>query len=410
MGLPIFQKLSKTDSESENTIYASSEKISEISGLNISNFDVLKALAFEYSSVYYVNLQEDIVAVISLDDRLEKNIGDSFKEKKSLDVYARFYANKLVTPEYFQEFLDVVNIRNLRQKMAEMPIYTYQYKAFKNGKENYFQMRASRINGSLNDIVVGFADINSQVSENQEKIIEFETATQVKNEFLKNTSHELMTPLNAINGFTEIALKEPDISPKITEYLNRIHQEAQNLTIQIRNLISMSEFSFINRPPVYEPYPVNDLLSGLDDRISLSAMNKNISFTIDKSGVKISKIITDIEFINRILIHLLYNALKYTNPGGTIILSLKQEMSDEKTVCNEFHVKDDGIGMSKEFTPRIFEAFSREHTSTEGAPAGMGLGLAITERLVKALGGTITVVTRKNFGTDFKVIIPSKVE
>ncbi|MCR4787195.1 MAG: HAMP domain-containing histidine kinase [Lachnospiraceae bacterium] len=409
MTLPFFKKSDKSNESEEKSIIASSSRLSSLSGIDITNFDVLRSLASDYTSVYYANLETGQAAVVSFDDRNMREVAVVFDETAShIDEFSRQYANKRVPPRFFQEFVDVVSLTNLRAKLSETNVFTYRFIAYKGDQENHFMMRASRIGESGPNIVVGFSDIEDQFNEEQRRSMELEFASNAKSEFLKNASHELMTPLNAINGFTEMALKvvEQDV---VKEYLSHIHIEALKLTVQIRNLISMNEFSLIDRPPYYEEYPITDFFSNIKDHVTTPAKAKNIELTFDSFGIKVNRVKTDIEFLNRIFLHLIYNAIKYTDNGGTVILSVKQEMLDEKTVSNEFHVKDNGIGMSKEFSEHLFEAFSREKTSTEGAPPGMGLGLAITEKLVNALGGSISVVTKKDFGTDFKVVIPTKV-
>ena len=409
MTLPFFKKTDKNSETEEKSIIASSSRLSKLSGLDITNFDMLRALANDYTSVYYTNLETGEAAVVSFDDRNMREVAVVYDEDVCLlDDFSRQYANKRVPPSHYQDFVEAVSLANLRKQMAENPVFKYRFIAYKGDKENHFLMKACRINDSTTHIIVGFSDIQSQVEYEKERSIEFESVNNIKGEFLKNTSHELMTPLNAINGFTEIALKETD-PDKVREHLKHIHSETQGLIIQIRNLISMSEFSLINRPPNYQIYALSDLFAGMKERMKAPAAAKNITFTTDDFGIKVNKVLTDIEFINRIMLHLLYNAIKYTNNGGTVIMSLKQEMLDEQTVSNEFHIKDNGIGMTKEFSKHLFEVFAREQTSTEGAPAGLGLGLAITDKLVSLLEGSISVVTKKDFGSDFKVVIPTKV-
>ncbi|MCR4989420.1 MAG: HAMP domain-containing histidine kinase [Lachnospiraceae bacterium] len=397
------------EKKDDEALLASSEKISKISEIEITDFDILRSLSSEYNAVYYANLDTGDVAVINLNNRLIKIVGAEFKEKKKIDEFAAVYANNVVRSDMIGDFIATVSTANLRKKMAELPVYTYQYIGKKDGEDNYFQMKASRINNSITDIVVGFADINSRINTEKKRFIELQSASNIKNDFLKNVSHELLTPLNAINGFTELALKQELSDGVVKDCVDHIHEEVQGLIIQIRNLITMDEFNLVNREPLMSTNNLIDLLNAMNERVLAATQKKKLHFTVDSTGVKIPKIITDAEFINRILLHLLYNAIKFSNESGTIILSVKQEVLDEQTVLNEIHVKDNGIGMSKEFVNHIFDIFSRERSSTEGAPPGMGLGMAITERLVKSLNGEISVVSKEGFGSDFKVVIPTKV-
>ena len=294
MTLPFFKKPDKNSEEENNSIIASSSRLSKLSGLDLTNFDMLRALANDYTSVYYTNLETGESAVVSFDDRNMREVAVVYDENVlQLDDFSRQYANKRVPPSHYQDFVEVVSLANLRVKMAESPVFKYRFIAYKGDKENHFLMKACRINDSKTHIIVGFSDIEAQVAYEKERSIEFESVNNIKGEFLKNTSHELMTPLNAINGFTEIALKEKD-PEKVKDYLQHIYSETQGLIVQIRNLISMSEFSLINRPPCYQTYALSDLFNAMKDRMKAPAEAKNITFTTDESGIKVNKILTDI--------------------------------------------------------------------------------------------------------------------
>lgn len=386
----------------------SPENLLDVSDHKITTFDVIKSLSNNYNALYYVNLDKGEVAFLNLSDRIEANMGDIYSEKKKIDEYAKIYAEKLVHPDYKAEFVKEVSEDNLRDVMATNSVYTYDYVGFLNGHENFFRMRCARVNNSPIHLIVGFEDIDSQVRDMHKAANELKAANEAKSIFLRNISHELLTPLNAIIGYTEmlsVSLDQPETMP---DSINQIKLSSRQMLYLIHNILNMTELEGGQVRISEEPCDIVDLMDELSTITQSETDKKNINFVTNTYEIISRKVLTDIPHLNRVLSNLLGNAVNFTNPGGTIIFSLTQYLYDDDVVMCEFHVKDNGIGMTKEYCQHLFDMFSRESDTTNSNVPGAGLGMAITKQILDIMNGTITVNSKKDFGTEFVVKVPLK--
>ncbi len=217
-------------------------------------------------------------------------------------------------------------------------------------------------------------------------------------------SHDIRTPMNAIIGFTALAAGHIDEPEKIKDYLKKITTSSKHLLSLINDVLDMSRIESgrvkIDEKEVHLPDVFHDLRAILQPDI----FSRGIDLLFDTLGVINEDVICDRLRLNQILLNLLSNALKYTNPRGTVSVRLIQKPKAPKGYAHyEIRVKDNGIGMSKEFQKHIFEAFAREKTSTISGIQGAGLGMAITKNIIDMMGGTIEVHSKLGKGTEFIV-------
>ncbi|OKZ97652.1 MAG: hypothetical protein BHW13_05460 [Coprobacillus sp. CAG:235_29_27] len=229
-------------------------------------------------------------------------------------------------------------------------------------------------------------------------------ANNAKTQFLNNMSHDIRTPMNAIIGFTALAAGHIDEPEKIKDYLKKITTSSKHLLSLINDVLDMSRIESgrvkIDEKEVHLPDVFHDLRAILQPDI----FSRGIDLLFDTLGVINEDVICDRLRLNQILLNLLSNALKYTNPRGTVSVRLIQKPKAPKGYAHyEIRVKDNGIGMSKEFQKHIFEAFAREKTSTISGIQGAGLGMAITKNIIDMMGGTIEVHSKLGKGTEFIV-------
>ena len=237
-----------------------------------------------------------------------------------------------------------------------------------------------------------------------------EHANRAKTTFLSNMSHDIRTPLNAIIGFTALAAAHVDEPEQVTDYLNKISTSGQHLLSLINDVLDMSRIESgrvkIEEKEVHLP----DVMHDLRTIVNANILSKNLELFIDAMDVENEDILCDKLRLNQILLNLLSNAIKYTKNGGQIIVRVSQKPGIKNGYATyEFRVKDNGIGMSKEFQKHLFEAFTREETATVSGIQGTGLGMAITKNIVDMMGGTIQVVSEEGKGTEYTVTIPFKV-
>ena len=229
-------------------------------------------------------------------------------------------------------------------------------------------------------------------------------ANRAKREFLFNMSHDIRTPMNAIIGFTSLAVTHIDNREQVLDYLKKISTSSQHLLSLINDVLDMSRIESgkvkIDEKAVHLPDLVHDVRSIIQPNVSA----KRLSLFIDTMDVENEDIITDPLRLNQILLNILSNAIKFTPTGGTISIRIAQKNGAPKgRGCYEFRIKDNGIGMSEEFQKHIFEAFSREESSTVSGIQGTGLGMSITKNIVDMMGGTIAIESEPGKGSEFIV-------
>ena len=237
-----------------------------------------------------------------------------------------------------------------------------------------------------------------------------EHANRAKTTFLSNMSHDIRTPMNAIIGFTALAATHVDEPDLVRDYLEKISTSGQHLLSLINDVLDMSRIESgrvkIEEKEVHLP----DVMHDIRTIVNANIVSKNIEFFIDAVDVENEDILCDKLRLNQVLLNLLSNATKFTRNGGQIIVRIIQKPGLKNGYATyEFHVKDNGIGMSKEFQKHLFEAFTREETATVSGIQGTGLGMAITKNIVEMMNGTITVASEEGKGTEYTVSIPFKV-
>ncbi len=261
---------------------------------------------------------------------------------------------------------------------------------------------------------VELEDNNRKLEESQkalaDALLAAEHANRAKTVFLNNMSHDIRTPMNAIVGFTALAASHLDQPEKVKDYLQKISVSSQHLLSLINDVLDMSRIESgkvtLEEAEVHLP----DVIQDLKTIIQANVTEKQQELLIDTQDVKHEDIITDKLRLNQVLLNILSNAIKFTPAGGTISFHLSEEPSSHADTADYvFRIKDNGIGMSKEYQKTIFEAFTRERTSTVSGTQGTGLGMAITKNIVDMMGGTISLQSEEGKGSEFVVRIPCRI-
>ena len=229
-------------------------------------------------------------------------------------------------------------------------------------------------------------------------------ANRAKREFLFNMSHDIRTPMNAIIGFTSLAATHIDNKEQVLDYLKKISTSSQHLLSLINDVLDMSRIESgkvkLEEKAVHLPDLVHDVRAIIQPNIS----SKRLALFIDTMDVADEDIIADPLRLNQVLLNILSNAIKFTPTGGMVSIRIAQKPGAPKGCGNyEFRIKDNGIGINKEFQKHIFEEFTREESSTVSGIQGTGLGLSITKNIVDLMGGTIALESEPGKGSEFIV-------
>ena len=232
------------------------------------------------------------------------------------------------------------------------------------------------------------------------------SANRAKTVFLNNMSHDIRTPMNAIIGFTKLASSHLDDREQVKEYLERISVSGEHLLALINDVLDMSRIESGKMTLEEAPVHLPDVIGDLCTIVRQDAAEKNILISVDAKDIVHEDVTTDRLRLDQILLNILSNAVKFTPEGGTVHFTVEENASSEDTADYIFRIRDNGIGMSEEFRKTIFEAFTRERTSTVSGIRGTGLGMAITKNIVDKMGGVISVDSEEGKGSEFTVKLP----
>ena len=235
---------------------------------------------------------------------------------------------------------------------------------------------------------------------------EAESANRAKTDFLSTMSHDIRTPMNAITGLAAIAEKNAEDAQSVRENLRKIRLAGSHLLTLINDILDISkvESGKLNLSPVR--FSIVETAENLVNLSQPMVREKNINFNFRINNVVHEELYADQLRLNQIYINILSNAIKYTEPGGSVSVDLYEQAS-KKDGCVQllYRVADTGIGMSEEFMQRMYQPFSRQTDSRVNSIQGTGLGLAITLRMVGLMGGTIDCQSKEGEGTTFTVLI-----
>ncbi len=242
--------------------------------------------------------------------------------------------------------------------------------------------------------------------------IQAEENSRAKSLFLSNMSHDIRTPMNAIIGFTNLAIQydsDPDRS-RIHDYLLKIRSAGAHLLRLINDVLDMSRIESGKMQIETAPCSLFSILQDIQDILQGQIQEKQQTLQFDTSGLQNGDVYCDMLHFNQVMLNLLGNAVKFTPQGGCIkVYALQNDCGKEGYGSYEFHIKDNGIGMTPEFAKKVFEPFERERSSTVSGIQGTGLGMAITKNLIGLMGGTICVETELHKGTEFIIQIEFKI-
>ena len=379
---------------------------------------MITAMASDYSSVYYANLDTDDCVCYRVDHSTDRPFseGDHFSFR---ELFER-YANNSVDEGYREEFLRFIEPDNIRAALATQPIIAYRYLARRNDREFYEMIRMAGVRRAedrddhiVHAIGVGLTKIDAEMrdtmAKNQalaEALAMAEEANVAKTAFLSSMSHEIRTPMNAILGLNNLALHDETLSPQTREYLEKTGDSARHLLALINDILDMSRIESGRVVLRREEFSFAGMLEQINTMVMSQCEDKGLHYECRILSSVDDYYIGDDMKLKEVLINILSNAIKFTDPGGSVTLSVERtaQYEDQSTLC--FRVRDTGIGMDQEYIPRIFEAFSQEDSSRKNKYGSTGLGMAITKSIVEMMNGAIAVESEKGVGTEFTVVIP----
>ena len=378
---------------------------------------MITAMASDYRAVYYVNLDENDGVCYRGDpkdpDQTPEGIHFNYLERFT------YYAEQYVVESYREEFLRFIEPDNIRESLSDHPLIAYRYLAKNNGREYYEMIRMAGVRRleDRNDHIVhaiglGFSEIDTEMREamaKNEALAEAlnmaEEANIAKTSFLSNMSHEIRTPMNAIIGLDSLALRDETINDHTRDYLEKIGGSARHLLGLINNILDMSRIESGRLVLKNEEFSFHAMLDQINTMVMSQCRDKGLKYECRILSEMDEYYIGDDMKLKEVILNILSNAIKFTESPGSVThtVELVSVFEDRSTI--KFCIKDTGIGMDKEYIPKIFEPFSQEDGSRKNKYGSTGLGMAITRNIVEMMNGTITVESEKGVGTEFTVMV-----
>ena len=333
----------------------------------------------------------------------ELSITDSMERYIDQCVYQddREVLRRALAPEALAKILD------------HKTTFVVNYRMLCGDEIQFFQMKAVRAGvwGAKRGVVLGFRDVDDETRQEMEKTVLLEgalaqanQANKAKSAFLSNMSHDIRTPMNAILGFTTLALTHLDQRELVEGYLKKLLTSGNHLVSLINDVLDMSRIESGKMQLDEALCSLPDILHSLRSIVQTDIGSKQLDFCIDTVDVLDEDVYCDRLRLNQVLLNLLGNAIKYTPAGGAVSMRITERPGPSAdSACYEFRIKDTGIGMGAEFVEHIFEPFERERNSTISGIQGTGLGMAITKNIVDMMGGSISVRSEQGVGSEFVV-------
>ncbi|MCR5438163.1 MAG: response regulator [Selenomonas sp.] len=411
-------------------------------------WQMYKVLAQEFLTTYIIDAVNHKIRVVRNDGKAENaNEGLAAYDDGSYEEFIETFCNTYIIPEDRARIKRDVSIDSLMEKTQSGDLYQVDYMLVdESGKHCYYQGTYSRIldeNGNVaffygcrdvSEIVEKEKRKQDEIQERRKQLAEaYETqeaqleeirvlndeleiakdaanaANRAKTAFLFNMSHDIRTPMNAIIGFTNLIEKNIDDKEQVREYLKKIQASNEFLLSLINNVLEMARIES-GKASIDESYGnAREIYQAICSVFETQMKEKNLTFAHNLS-VEHEDLLVDFTKFREIMLNLLSNAYKYTPAGGSVSMDIREIPSDKEGVAYyQVTIADTGIGMPEEFLPHLYEAFTREKTTTQSGIMGTGLGMLIVKEMVDLLGGTIDVTSKLGKGTTFVVTFPFRI-
>lgn len=377
-------------------------------------YEIVKFVSRSCTSIYRINMQDGrLMHISTVNEKVHNALGNEG------DARERFleFCEKLVKPEWREEMLAFTNLDWVREQLKTQSIIKHEFECSACGWViGSFVAGKRGDDGYCSEVVWTTVDVNEQKKKELSQLNALEDAkraaveaNRAKSSFLLNMSHDIRTPMNAIIGFTGLLEKHQEEPERRQDYLNKLKESSALLLGLINNVLEMSRIEKGHLDLDVQACGVEQMYDMFCSVFLDMMIQKGITFC-HSMDVEHEFLFCDPIKVRDVVLNLLSNAYKYTPSGGKVELYIREVPCEEEGFAIiETVVKDNGLGMSAEFIPHIFEEFSREHNTTDVKVEGTGLGMPIVKSLLDLMGGTIEVESELGKGTTFKVYIKHRI-
>lgn len=371
---------------------------------------IINALGHAYSFILLIDIKKNTLEVVKSADVA----GPNYRKENLSNELQKEYIDSRIAPSFQKSYLAFTDISTMESRLKEHDSLSCVSQTIEGiWIRSMIVPQKYDEKGNLSTVLLAISDVTEEREHEleQDRILRnalssAEHANRAKTAFLNNMSHDIRTPMNAIIGFTSLAAEHLDDREIIRDYLEKISTSGKHLLSLINDVLDMSRIESgsvkIEKTNVHLP----DVLEDLKTIILEGVHAKQQKLLIKMHDVVHEDIITDKLRLTQVLLNIISNAVKFTPVGGTIHILVEEKASQKAGYAvYSFCIKDNGIGMSKEFQEHVFDSFARERTVTESGITGTGLGMAITKNIVDLMGGTIHLTSKQGEGSEFIVTL-----
>ena len=371
---------------------------------------IFNALGRDFLNIFLITPTTNTAKILKLDGYVTTGLTQNKDITYPYYDVCKQYIGERVHPDDREMMLKALSPEAVLRHLSEEPEYVSSYRTLVNGETHYYQFKYMRLENSQR-IIAAFQNIDNIILKEKKTqallsraLKNAEQSNRVKTLFLNSMSPDIRTPLNAIIGCTSLAESHLYDIEEVRKYLSKISIAGNHLLSLVNDILDMSHIESGKLNFEHVPVHLPDFINDLHMIIQSDIVAKHLNLQIDMKNIFHQDIITDKLRLNQVFLNILGNAVKFTEPGGNISFKIiEQSNPSDEFAQYEFHIRDNGIGMEKEFIKHIFETFSREHTSTVSGIQGSGLGMSIANSIVQAMGGSIDVKSSPRQGSEFTV-------
>lgn len=372
--------------------------------------NIIETLSREYFGVYYVNLNTQTYEVLRFDTPVYEEL--DVARRQPFSKLTAGYVEKFVHSEdagAVAAFFDLGNVRRAREEGK-----TETAVLFRKRVPGGFAWTQARFLFSKQSVhaTLGVRDVDESTRKElqarallQDALARAESANAAKSDFLSQMSHDIRTPMNAVVGMTSLAQTYLDDKERVKDCLDKIAVSSHHLLALINDVLDMSKIESGKLKLEQRPLSLAEVAADTLTVIRPMAEEKGQTLAVDLTGVRHDAVVADALRLQQVLTNLLSNAVKYTPEGGRLALTLDEEPGHDGAPVGQYRfvVEDTGVGMTPEFLAHVFEPFSRADDSRVSGQRGTGLGMAITQNIVRMMGGEVTVESQPDKGSRFTV-------
>ena len=372
---------------------------------------VISGLSDDFGCVVYTSFDEFDEVHYRFDPLFEKHI-DGWSKINDFKVRLERLTNTIMHPEDRDAFWAATRPAVVREAIDKDGVYYVNFRTLIDGEETYYQAKFVRdeIHPETN-VIAGFHNVDAETKREMEALEQAKAASRAKTDFLFNMSHDIRTPMNAIIGFTSMAMRDADNPERVRENLKKVQLSGNMLLSLINDILDMSRIESGKATLNEVSADMEAVFTNIQPVMANLAASKDIALSFEFRNIRDRFVYADTARVDRIMINLVSNAVKYTEGNGRVeVLCEQLKGAMPGFGLYRFTVKDNGIGMSEEFQKQMFEEFAREENSTISGIQGTGLGLPLAKKLAEMMSGRITCESRQGVGSTFFVTVPFRLQ